>query len=537
MTQRILTRRGFLTFGMSVAGLALLAGCSGGSSAGTSAAPTSAAPTSAAAAAPTAAAPTETTAAATQGQSASPTAAAASQAQSTPLTATNASAGSTSTGYEWKSVGSRTVTSGTTQVDLGNRRVLVSKAGAANLEFWTINLKGPYGAWIESFLNDYETVNPGVKVDWVDVPGAQAAQKYLASVGAGQAPDLANTYEMPRFIELGALAEIESYLPKPDANDFYPGFWDAMTFDGKTYGFPWYTGTNTLVYSRKIMQNAGLSPDSPPKTWDSAISMSKTIKAKAGKYGLLMTVGQGELVELLQQAGIPLLSADRKTAALNTPAAVALFQQWQSFYKDGFLPPEGTTADPRDVNQWYYAGRGAFVSGGPVVIVKRADPSVLTQWDTDVAGSIRGKDGKSIASLQYLLVSKKSKNVQAAVDLGAYVTGTGLQIEFIKQVPILPTRQSVSDDAGFRKEFIDKKVTGRSQQDLLDRGFQLQLAELKDAVVDYNAAPKVVQWARMYDDFQKETNKMFAVNQSASQTLKNIETTWNGILSGKITGG
>lgn len=535
MTQHVVTRRGFLTFGMSVAGLALLAGCSGGSSAGTSTAPAS--PTTPAAAPSAAAVPTATSASATPSQSALPTTAAASSAQSTPLTATNASAGGKSTGYEWKDVGARTASSGNAQIDLGNRQVPVSKAGAANLEFWTINLKGPYGAWIESFLKDYETVNPAVKVNWVDVPGAQTAQKYLAAVGAGQPPDLANTYEMPRFIELGALADIGQYLPKPDANDFYSGFWDALTFDGKTYGFPWYTGTNSLVYSRKIMQDAGLAPDSPPKTWDDAMSMSKTIKSKAGKYGLLMTVGQGELVELLQQASIPLVSADRKTAALNKPDAVALFQKWQSFYKDGFLPPEGTTADPRDANQWYYAGRGAFVSGGPVVIVKRADPSVLTQWDTDLAGSIRGTNGKSIASLQYLLVSNKSKNIQAAVDLGAYVTGTGLQIEFIKQVPILPTRQSVSNDSGFRTEFIDKKVTGRSQQELLDRGFQLQLAELKDAIVDYNAAPTVVAWARMYDTFKQETNKMFAVNQPADQTLTNIEKAWNDILSGKSTGG
>lgn len=529
MTQRILTRRGLLTYGVGVVGLSLLASCSGGSPATAPAAPTPAAAPS-----PTSAA---TAAAATQSQPPSPTAPAAGQSQATPITTTSTTAGSKSTGYEWKSVGTRQVTSGTTTIDLGNRQILVSKAGRADLEFWTINLKGPYGTWIESFLKDYETVNSGVNVKWVDVPGAQTAQKYLAAVGAGRAPDLANTYEMPRFIELGAVADIASYLPKEDANDFYPGFWDALTFDGKVYGFPWYTGTNTLVYSRKIMQDAGLTPDSPPKTWDDAITMSKTIKDKASKYGLLTTVGQGELVELLQQEGIPLVTDDRKKAALNTPAAVALFQGWQDFYKGGYLPPEGTTADPRDANQWFYAGRGAFVSGGPVVIVKRADPAVLTQWDTDLAGSIRGKNGKSIASLQYLIVSSKSKNLQAAVDLGAYLTGTGLQIEFINQVPILPTRQSVSDDPDFRKKFIDKQVSGRSQQELLDRGFELSLAELKDAIVDYNAAPSVVGWARMYDTFKQETNKLFAVNQPADQTLTNIEKNWNDILSGKATGG
>jgi putative chitobiose transport system substrate-binding protein len=382
-------------------------------------------------------------------------------------------------------------------------------------------------------MKDYETVNEGVKITWVDVPGAEVAQKYLAAVSANQAPDLANIYEMPRFIELGALADIAPLLPKEDAADFYEGFWKGLTFDGKVSGFPWYTGTGGLVYSRKMMQDAGLNPEQPPDTWEKAIEDSRTIKDKSGKYGLLMTVGQGELVQILQQEGVNMVSEDRKKAALNTPDAVALFGKWREFYKGGYLPPEGTTANPRDSNQWFYAGRGAYVPGGPVVIVRRADPAVLTQWDTDLSGSLRGKNGKAIASLQYLVVSAKSKNVQAAVDLGAYVTSTPMQIEFITQVPILPTRQSVSQDPEFKKNFSDKQASGRDQQALLDRGFKIQLEELQDAITDYNAVPSVVGWARMYDLFKQETNKMFATDQTPEATLTNIEQGWNAILAEK----
>ena len=444
-----------------------------------------------------------------------------------------AAPGGPTTGYQWKSVGARSFKGGDKTFSFADRKVLVSKAGAADLEFWTINLKGPYGEWIESFLKDYETVNQGVKVKWVDVPGAEVAQKYLSAVGANQAPDLANTYEMPRFIDLGALADIAELLPKEDAGDFYDGFWQGLTFNGKTYAFPWYASTGGLVFSRKIMQDAGLDPDKPPKTWDEAITASKTIKDKTGKYGLLMTVGQGELVQILQQEGVSMVTEDRKKAALNTPDAVAICKKWQEFYKGGYLPPEGTTANPRDSNQWYYAGRGAFVPGGPVVIVRRADPAVLTQWDTDVAGSLRGKNGKAIATVQYLVVSARSKNKQAAVDLGAYVTGPGLQVEFITQVPILPSRKSVNADPEFRKNFIDKQASGRDQQALLDRGFQLSLKELDDAILDYNATPTVVGWAQMYDLFKQETNKMFATGQAAETTLTNIEQGWNKILAEK----
>lgn len=435
------------------------------------------------------------------------------------------------TGYQWQSVGARTVEGEETTYEFPDRQVLVSEAGPAELEFWTINLKGPYGNWIEGFIADYQEVNEGVSIKWVDVPGAEVAQAYLTAVSGNQAPDVANIYEMPRFVELGAVANVADYLPEADVNDFYDAFWDGLTLDGQTYALPWYGSTGGLVYSRRLLEEAGLDPDAPPTTWDEAMEMSRTIMDSTGKYGLLMTVGQGELVQLLQQEGVSMVSEDRTTAALNTPEAVALFEKWQAFYKDGYLPPEGTTANPRDANQWFYAGRGALIPAGAVVIVKRAEEGVMEDLDADRADGLVGAAGQTVASVQYFVISSMSENVQAAVDLGAYVTGTGLQIEFINQVSILPSRQSVVDDPDFRAQFIDNEVTGRSREEILARDFQGSLAQLDNALLDFNAAPTVVGWARMYDLFKQETNKMFATDQSATDTLANIEEGWNEILA------
>jgi ABC-type glycerol-3-phosphate transport system substrate-binding protein len=435
------------------------------------------------------------------------------------------------TAYEWRSVGARTVEGADTTYEFPDRTVLVSTAGPAELEFWTINLQGPFGNWIEGFLEDYQTVNEGVEIEWVDVPGAEVAQKYLTAVSAGQAPDVANVYEMPRFVELDALANIAEYLPEADAADFYDTFWQGLTFDGQVFAMPWYSSTSGLMISRKLLEDAGLDPNTVPTTWDEAMEMSRTIKDATDKYGLLMTVGQGELVQLLQQDGIPLVSEDRTTAALNTPEAVALFEKWRTFYKDGYLPPEGTTANPRDANQWYYAARGAFVPKGAVEIVRRAEDGVLEQLDADVAAGLRGTAGKAVASVQYFVISASSENIQAAVDLGAYVTGTSMQVELITQVSILPTRESVTTDPEFRAKFIDNPASGRSREELIARDFQISLAQLTDAVLDFNAAPPVVGWARMYDLFKAETNKMFATDQSAADTLANIESGWNEILA------
>lgn len=511
------SRRAFLFRFLTAGSATVLAACSSAAPSATTAPKptTAAAPTTAATAAakPTAAAGTT--------PAASATAAATPVAGTTPAAGATPAAGITPAASAQAALPSPTPPA-----------ITASKAGAANLEFWTINLKGPYGNWIQDFIKRYESANEGTKITWVDVPGAEVAQKYLAAVSAKQAPDVANIYEVPRIIELNAVADLNQLVDEKERSDYIEGLWNAYNYSGKVYAMPWYAGTGGLVYSRKNMQAAGLNPDQPPKTWDDILDQSKQIKDKTQKYGLLMTVGQGESLDLLQHHDIPILSDDHKKAALNTPAAVDLLSKWQKFYRDKYLPPEATTANPRDAVQWYYADRGTYYTGGPVVLVKRADPAVIQKEDTDVAPSITGPKNFPLASLQIFVISAMSKNPPAAADFALYVTGKQLQEEFIWQVPILPSRKSVLDDPYFRKRFIEPKFSGRTQQELLDRGFQISLGEIEKAKVLYNSAPPVVQWQRMFDVFKREENKMYATGQGPDVTLKNIEAEWNKILSG-----
>ena len=48
-----------------------------------------------------------------------------------------------------------------------------------------------------------------------------------------------------------------------------------------------------------------------------------------------------------------------------------------------------------------------------------------------------------------------------------------------------------------------------------------------------DSVPSVVGWARMYDLFRQETNKLFATGQTPEATLTAIEQGWNTILAEK----
>ena len=77
-----------------------------------------------------------------------------------------------------------------------------SADGPIVLEFWTIALGDAFADYIEGMIAAYEAEHPRIRIKWVDVSGAEAAEKFLASLVGGVPPDLANMYDLPRFLQI-----------------------------------------------------------------------------------------------------------------------------------------------------------------------------------------------------------------------------------------------------------------------------------------------------------------------------------------------
>src|SRR3546814_17467149 len=57
--------------------------------------------------------------------------------------------------------------------------------------------------------------------------------------------------------------------------------------EGKTWGIPFQRSTVVAYYNKDKFREAGLDPNSPPKTWGELISMGKAM-TKDGTYGLMI---------------------------------------------------------------------------------------------------------------------------------------------------------------------------------------------------------------------------------------------------------
>ena len=103
----------------------------------------------------------------------------------------------------------------------------------------------------------FEAANPGVKVNVTPMGMDVAHDKIISAIAGGATPDVS----MIGTTWMGELAKTGAVDPTPgnliDKSEFFPGSWDTVTFNGTSYGVPWYVETRAFYYRSDLAAKAG----------------------------------------------------------------------------------------------------------------------------------------------------------------------------------------------------------------------------------------------------------------------------------------
>ncbi len=390
--------------------------------------------------------------------------------------------------------------------------------GRVTIEFWTIALGDAFADYINGMIERYEAEHPDVRVQWVDVSGGEVAEKFIASLVAGDPPDVANIYDLPRFLEHGVLSNVDELVSAEEKAKRIEAFWHGMGwYQGANYVLPWYSGVNMLWYNKEIFAQAGLDPERPPRTMQEMFEFGRTIHERTGKYGVSWRlhpslVAPPWLILRLENVW-PLFDDERRRTTINRAESLDVFQDWVEAYQSGVLPPEALAAAHRDEVNWFIEGRAAMLPFSGGWITRYFDPSFEDK--AGMAPMPRGALGKVPASSQVLVVPRDSPHVAQAIDFGLFVTNDENQLEFCSYVAILPSTKVAAADPFFQQP-------PRNQS---DEANQISARDLPNAFVA--APPDVRGWSRMEDILYEEFAKALAGEQSAQAALDRIEDKWN----------
>ncbi|BAZ28583.1 family 1 extracellular solute-binding protein [Cylindrospermum sp. NIES-4074] len=323
---------------------------------------------------------------------------------------------------------------------------------AATIEFWTMQLQPQFTNYFQNLIATFESQNPSIKVNWVDVPWAAMENKILTAVSAKTPPDVVNLN--PDFASQlagrNAWLDLDAKVPEVVRSSYLPNIWKASTLNGKSFGIPWYLTTRLTIYNTDLLKQAGISK--PPATYAELAKVAQQIKDKTGKYAFFVTFvpqDSGEVLESFVQMGVNLVDTQGK-AAFNSPQGKAAFQYWVDLYKKGLLPKEALTQGHRHAIDLYQAGETALLASGPEFLKTIANNAPKIAQASAIAPQLTGDTGKKNVAVMNIVIPRDTKQPDAAVKFALFVTNDDNQLAFTKAANVLPSTIKALADSYFK---------------------------------------------------------------------------------------
>lgn len=336
-----------------------------------------------------------------------------------------------------------------------------SKPQKTNVVFWTLQM-GTFSNYINGVIDEFEKENPNIHIVWVDVPYSEGEKRTLAAILSNNPPDLVNL--TPDFSIL--LAQRKAlYTLNPSIMGIYEkSISDTLKNDEGYYAFPFYATSALTLYNADLFKKANLK--TVPKTYDQMYSKAEQIKKLTGVFVTMPTLTENDtILKILNKYNI------NSPESIKSEKSVKIFEQYKYLYKNNLIPKESITQSHMEALEKFMAGQIVFLPAGAnfLNIIKENSPEIFKK--TEVSNQLTGDTGKYDFSLMNLIVTKKSKNPEAAIKFALFLTNKENQLELAKLTSILPVNKEALDD----KYFTDIK-----SNDIFSKARAISSSQLKN---------------------------------------------------------
>ncbi|MBA4797730.1 ABC transporter substrate-binding protein [Rhizobium rosettiformans] len=349
----------------------------------------------------------------------------------------------------------------------------------------------------EKYIAEWESKNEGWKVK-PEVVGWEQCQDKATTLAVAGTP-VAMAYVGSRTLKEFAQNELIVPVPMTDEEkaSYYPNIVDTVTFDDTQWGVPIAFSTKALYWNKDLFKQAGLDPETPPKTWAEEIEFAKQIKEKTGiaGYGLPAKTFDNTMHQFMHWVYTNNGKViDGDTIVMDSPEVLAALQA----YKD--ITPysvEGATAyEQNEIRAIFLDGKVGMIQAGSGAAYRLKD----TQINWGVAPLPQGPSAKGEGTLlitDSLAIFSGSGVEEKAIEFAKYITSTDIQHEYELQggAGLTPLRPGPVVDEFVAKEpfwkpFIDGIAYGGPEPLFTDyKGFQNVMIEMVQSVVTGKAEP------------------------------------------------
>ena len=386
------------------------------------------------------------------------------------------------------------------------------KAGAATgtITVWAM---GAEGEKLPELAKEFESANPGSKVNVTAIPWDAAHDKFTTAITANKTPDVA----MVGTTWMGEFAGMDALDPTPgeiDKSVFFEGAQKTTEVADTSYGIPWYVETRLVYYRTDLAQKAGIT--TPPTDWAGLKDMAKAMKEKAGAtYGIgLQAGGVGSWQSVMPfawSAGADLTKDDGKAYNFDSPEVLKAAEYYKSFFDEG-LADKAAPATPTTEPDFVSGKVPMFISGPWMMSAVEKAGGAGFKEKYDVMQIPADKESSSFVGGSNLVVFKNTKERDTSWKFVQWLAEPETQVKWYGISTDLPSVKSAWEDPAMSA---DKK--------LAVFGKQLETAQ---------APPSFPTWEQVVTSFDTEMEKVTKTGADPAAALKTVQSQAESIGTG-----
>ena len=249
---------------------------------------------------------------------------------------------------------------------------------------------------LQTLIDRFNEQNEGgIQVEWRETPAA--SDEYFEQMfselqsGKSSVDVIGGDVVWPaQFAANGFLVDLSDRFTDEMKGDHLDGPLQPITYEGRTYGVPWFTDAGMFYYRKDLLENSGFSE--PPKTWDEMKEMVAKVRADSGEeydgYVFQGAQDEGGVVNALEHiwnAGGEVLDGDR--VIINSAEAVEGLKLRRSMIEDGIASTATGDYSTQESQSAFTSGDVVFMRNWPFVygLLSSPDQSQVSPEQVGIA--------------------------------------------------------------------------------------------------------------------------------------------------------
>jgi multiple sugar transport system substrate-binding protein len=351
----------------------------------------------------------------------------------------------------------------------------------------------------DKYIKEWEAKNPDWKIA-VEIVGWAQCQDKATTLAAAGTP-VAMAYVGSRTLKEFAINDLIVPVPMTEEEKaaYFPHIADTVTFDGTQWGVPVAFSTKALYWNKDLFAQAGLDPESPPKTWAEEIEDAKIITEKTGipGFGLVAKTFDNTMHQFLHWVYTnngKVIDADGNIT-LDSPEVLAALEGYKAMVP---YSEEGPTAyEQNEVRAIFLDGKVAMIHSGSGAAARLKDTGINWGITTLPVGPSAQGPGTLLIT-DSLAIFKGSGVEEKATEFAKYITSPAIQEEYeltggAGLTPLRPSDKvaQLQKDDPIWAPLIDGIAYGGPEPLLTDyKGFQNVMIDMVQSVVTGAAEPQ-----------------------------------------------